>query len=148
MAIINYNKKLKCGPVLGSSCVTWDGGYSGVLTDDNVACDATIEDVALILSNETNTIKTSLDLATFTPHDLPFDKNTQQVKDLLQKISDALQTLKDGLAALTTRVTDVETGDINMEVDLDCLSDEISNCETPPSYSLKSILELLISKNC
>lgn len=148
MPLLNYNKKSKCGPILSSSCVTWDGGYGGVLTSDNTACDASIEDVTLVISNEVDDIKESIDLTSFNPNGLSFNPSTQQIKDLLQQIADSLHGINASLANIQSQINDVQAGDITMNLDLQCLASQISSCETPPNYSLRSILELLISKNC
>lgn len=148
MGLINYNKKSLCGGILSSSCVVWEGGWNDVIKQEELGCDASVEDVVLKISEDVDDINKELDLSLFNAGDLSFDKNTQKVKDLLQVLASNINNLNASIVTLQNQIDDIVAGNINVTVDLACLSSEIDNCQTPPTYSLTSILELLINKQC
>lgn len=148
MPLYNYNKKFLCGPPISSSCVYWDGQYNTVVDRDILPCNASVEEVIDRIAEIVEEINTSLDLSLFNPGTIDFDKDTQQVKDLLQLLADEINSLKAITASLQTQIDNIKAGDIEIEMDLGCLQNEINNCETPPTYTLVSLLTLFKDQIC
>lgn len=148
MALINYNRKARCGPLIGSPCVTWEEGYNDIITEEDLPCNASVGDVVLLVSEVLGELKSEFDLTNFNKGCFTFDKNTQKIKDLLQEIVTRDCAKSTLITGLQTQIDAIKNGEIELEVDLACLANQIDNCETPPKYTIKSLFELLINQNC
>lgn len=127
------NKRHDCGQPFPSTCVSYEGDFVGVLDSDDFSCDINLDDVIEKLSTVIKTIDdkvTTID-----------GRVTVLESDILEIRSD-IEDIRDS-------VTNIDTNNIFVTMDLGCLSSDAAPCETTPNrYSLFSILQLFKNEIC
>lgn len=150
MSLINCNRSNTCGPLISSSCVDYNGPLDDtVIKEDDLCCNPSIDDVFVLISKKIENILDKIDLSDFNKNCLIFDKNTQDPKELWQEQTDVLCTVKSDLASLKTKVDGLNASNLNVTIDLGCLTSEASLCVTSPNtYTIYAILNLFKNEIC
>lgn len=150
MSLINCNRKNTCGPLLSSSCVDYNGPLDEiVITDDELCCNPSIDDVFVLISKKIQSVLDKIDLSEFNKSCLTFDRATQDPKELWQEQTNILCEVKSGLATLKTKVDGLNASNLNVTIDLGCLTSPASLCViSPQTYTIYSILNLFKNEIC
>lgn len=144
MPLVNCkNKRSNCGPIVASTCISYENDSNDVIKTSELPCDANLDDVFDKLSEIIADIKSSIDLSKFDKKSLNFDKKTQKVKDLLQELTDKIKDLQDGLSSQINKVNSLDASNLTVNMNLDSLSSQV-NPYIPNTtiYSISSILKL------
>lgn len=150
MPLVNCSKrKSNCGPLISSACVAYQGGFNDILIENNLPCNPNIEDVTDVLCDEIKTLKDDLDLSLYNKNCLVFDKNTQKAKDLFQVLTDKICVIDAILSALVIQVNGLNASNIDVTIDLGCLSSEVNNCQlSTNTYPIYTVLNLFKNEIC
>lgn len=139
----NNSKSFTCGTVYQSQCVDFTGVLPNFMLDKekNQGCSISVSSVLEQYGEELDTILAGMDFTTLDVDCLDFDPDTVTLAEL-----EALQIAKIcehevEISAVQSELSNLNIGASLVELDLDCLVGNASECEDAPgTYSLLSIL--------
>lgn len=148
MALVNCkNKKFNCGPIIASTCVSYENSDNDIIKSTALPCDANLDDVFDLISSTIYTIQQSLDLSLFNPGTLAFNKTTQKIKDLLQIQTNAIIALQTIVANQATLITSLSAANLNVNIDLGIFTGQVTPVIPSTNiYTISSILNLFKNK--
>jgi hypothetical protein len=141
--------KFKCGSIIPSSCVPFTGKDLSFLTEEEqVACDANINDVIEKISDAIKDIEESIDLSEHTSSCMEFDEPIL-VKDVLQEHDSKICELDAAIATLQGQLDGLNIANELVTIDLGCLASAASPCQVSTNtYTLIAILNLFRTEIC
>lgn len=143
-------KNYTCGTIIPSGCVPYTGSdLTCLINPATLPCDASMNDVVFQLDAAIKTLQNSNNFTTLNPLCLTFDPATVTAVQLHQLEITNICGLQASLTALQTIVDNLNIGNELIDINLQCLTPSAAPCLVPPSsYSLLSILNVIISEVC
>lgn len=141
--------KFKCGSIIPSSCVPFTGkDLSFLIEEEQIACDANMNDVVEKISDAIKDIEESIDLSEHTSSCMDFDQPLL-VKEVLQEHDDKLCEVDAAIATLQGQFDGLNIANEQITIDLGCLASAASPCQVATNtYTLIAILNLFRSEIC
>lgn len=138
-----------CGSTISSSCVWYTGQYPNFITSQDISCKPNINDIFKLYGDKLNYLYDQSKINTLDKKGLGYDSNSITPLQLLQIYNTEITKLKQQVSDLQSIINNFDIGSKNLVIDLKCLSSDGAACATQTNtYSLQSILNVLINKNC
>lgn len=142
------DNRYTCGTTLSSSCVWFTGEYPSFITDDE-KCKPNINDIFKAYGTKLDFLVTQSNVKSLDKKCLGYDSNSITPLSLFQLYNNEICALKQKVSDLESLLTNLDIGSKTLVIDLKCLSSDGSACATTNNtYTLQSILNVLINKEC
>lgn len=138
-----------CGQTMSSACVWYTGQFPKFINQDNITCKVNLNDLIKLHGDRIDKLIEDTDVKSLDPRCLGYDTSDITPKKLDDIQNAAICDLKEKVTHLLSEVDDLDIGSKLITIDLKCLAPNGAACEVAPNtYSLISILNILIDKLC
>lgn len=142
-------KTYTCGNIIPSGCVLYTAEIPSYIEEEDIACNARLDDVLNLTHTKIEEILDNIDLTELDVKCYDFNAETGTIKGLHQEHIDKVCDLLERLEDLEQDFIDLDISSKVVEIDLDCLSPEAAPCEQGTNeYTLLSILLTFRSAIC
>ena len=146
------NTKYNCGQIIGSGCVPYTGSVLTIIptsTPNVLPCNANINDVISLFDTTLKKLMDSNNFTTLNVRCLTFNPATVTAVQLHQLEIDTICALQASLATLTTQVNSLNIANMQIGINLQCMSAAASSCATGTNiYPLIAILNVMVNQIC
>lgn len=141
--------KYTCGNIFPSGCIIYTGRVPTFGDQDLFECDPRLDDIVDAIIEEVETILVGIDLTDIDPKCYEFDTRNVTIKEFVQETIDTVCNHETRIETLEGQLEDLDISDLEIEIDLDCLTPLAAPCEQGTNtYTLLSLLSLFKSEIC
>jgi hypothetical protein len=138
-----------CGTTLSSACVWYTGQLPKFINKSDVTCKVNINDIFKLYGDKIDAIIEDTNIKNLSPRCLGYDTSDITHSKLEDIQNQNICELKSTVSELSTLIDNFDIGNQEITIDLKCLKPNGLACQTAPdTYTLKSILNIIISKLC
>lgn len=146
---MSLTKKYTCGSTFPSGCVTYTADLPGFISEDDVSCDANLDEIFVKYGITVDALLDSNDFTGLDKKNFSFNPATVKAKELHQEEITKIFDLRTELDSLTTSFNNLNIGSKLITLNLGCLTPAAAPCAVASNtYTLISILQLLAAEIC
>lgn len=153
LTIFNDPTAYKIGTAIPSGSILYTGTVLAFLSNSTnpitFPCNGNINQVFNLFDQAVNNLLVQNNLTALTPGDLVFNPAIIQVNELHQVEINAINALQGQYEALSTMFNDLNVGNLDITINMQCLSSISAPCESGTNvYPLIAVLNSMLSEIC